>query len=302
MPNPFRDKIVRAIRRLRVRSCEVPFVIWFRERSGSTHLCSLLDMHPHIKCRYEDFHERPEEAEVEPGTSDLQSAPGLENGRGVLKRRLLRFNGRQVENPDTTQVVSHLYDIFSFPSFACGFKFKYPLQPELFPEVVSELKSLGLKLHMIVLSRRNFVKQAVSSQNLEFMRASVNDAANLPANQVSGREKFQPIKIDIARAVRYTHQLKAEHHAFLAGAREFGSETSCRILQLDYENLLYDQTETMKRIFAYLNVADEHQVVSSVRKAIPDDLSKAVLNFDEMEKAFSDTEFSRMLSEGVSVT
>ena len=151
-------------------------------------------------------------------------------------------------------------------------------------------------MRVIVLSRRNLVKQVVSSQNLERKRIIIGDA-DLPAHQLKGGAAFKPIQIHIPDAVRYTKLLKAEYEVFQAKARELTSETTSRILKVDYEDLLYEQADTLKRIFTFLDVADHYEVTSKVKKIVPDDLSKAVLNFDELKDAFRGTEFMEVLNE-----
>ena len=250
--------------------------------------------HPDISCRHEDFHVRV--AKEKRPEDSARLAVRWRDGE-VYWRRLQQFNGKLVEDPNSRQVIAHFYDIFSFPSLACGFKLKYPLQLDLYPEVVSELKLVSSTLRIIVLSRRNLVKQAVSSQNLHRKLTRVDDAANLPPNQVTGNETFEPIKIDLPRAIRYTKLLNAEYEMFQAKARELVSENTSRILHIDYEDLLYEQADTLMRVFTFLDVADHYKVTSNMRKIIPDDLSKAVLNFDELQDAFRGTEFMEMLNE-----
>jgi hypothetical protein len=123
--------------KLKMKS-EVPFFIFFPERSGSSHLVNLLNSHPQINCFGEEFH--------------LRDLPGTQE-------RIPKHNS-------AASVVNSLRKIYQNEyTKANGFKFKYPGQPERYPEVMNFLTEHSDQVRIIILYRENRLKAAISKQN-----------------------------------------------------------------------------------------------------------------------------------------
>ena len=286
----------RLIRKLRVRYCEVPFVIWFRERSGSTHLCSILNSHPEVVCRQEDFHEI-----IIDEHNDLpEGVKPVEIGKGIAcYRRISHFESQYLEDPTSKQIVTQLYDIFSCPTHASGFKLKYPTQDQLYPEVMDELASLGSKLRVISLSRLNVLKQAISRQNMgRINRATKGNSFNL-SHEVDYDTKQQVKRsrfvVNVEQAVLYARQLQRELVGFEDRLDQFQSYCKHPILKITYEDLLQDEAETVAKAFGYLGVDINARYFSHIQKATPDRLVDAVENYEELATAVCGTELEAML-------
>ena len=286
----------RLIRKLRVRSCEVPFIIWFRERSGSTHLCSILNSHPQVVCRQEDFHE----IIIDEQTVIPEGVKPIEIGKGIsCYRRISRFGSQYLENPTSKQIVTQLYDIFSCPTHASGFKLKYPTQDQLYPEVMDELASLGSKLRIISLSRHNVLKQAISRQNMRRInRATKGNSFNL-SHEVDHETKQQVKQtrfvVNVEKAILYARQLQRELVGFEERLEHFQSYCQHPILKITYEDLLHSEADTVAEAFGYLGVDVNARYFSHIQKATSDRLADAVENYEELATAVNGTELESML-------
>ncbi len=260
--------------------CASPFVIWFRERSGSTFLCSMLKSHPDIFCRYEDFDLFW--AEDQPEAANFKKP--LTFNRRPYYRRVKEFKGF-VDHPDEQRAIGHLRQLYSRPNPACGFKFKFEIQVAGYPEIVDELHWISPMLRVLFLTRRNVLKQAVSRQNMERLKFQSNHGANLRSTT-----SLPPLSLDIPRALRYARYLTAQDGRFEKSVSRFDHvKTIC------YEELQADPQRIMTEVLEFLNVNTSHQLTSSFLKSTPDRLDTAVANYDELVSAVSGTELESML-------
>ena len=282
-----RDELERWIRMVRVRRCPVPFVIVFRERSGSTYLCSLLKQHSQISCRTEDFHD---------GFPDAIDSPEACGESKNWRRRIQIFDGSFVTQATRTDVLRHLYDIFSFPTLASGFKLKFRKQFELFPEILSELKRIR-NMRLIVLSRRNVIKQAVSRQNLARIESIAGDA-NLFGDDDSGSDTLPRFALNIDVALKYAVHSKLEQAAFEDSVNQLTRASGIPTMEVDYNDLLKHHDKTIRQILSFLDVDSNEDLFSNLfQKATPDLLADAITNYDELLKAVLQTELLPMLEE-----
>ena len=296
MLNAIRKRAERLIRKLRIKICPVPFVVWFRERSGSTHLCSILGSHPQIACRQEDFHE----VIIEDCLKINEDSKAIQIGRDIYcHRRISQFDANCIDNPSSKEIVTQLYDIFACPTHASGFKLKYPTQDRLYPEVMEELSTLGSKLHVISLSRRNVLKQAISSQNMQRIRNATNGTCFNLTHLVDPETKDQFSKarfsIHVDQVITYAKQLQRERAGFEQRISQFQENCRNPILKIDYEELLTDEADTVARVLEYLGVASEVKCFSLVQKATNDRLSESIENYEELATAVRNTDLATML-------
>ncbi|MCH2183434.1 MAG: sulfotransferase [Mariniblastus sp.] len=301
MKRNLRKKIETVIRRLRVRRCPVPFMIWFRERSGSTHLSRMLDMHPEIICLAEDFHEQ---IIADEQTTNYPSEQLYRDGAHVYVRQVSQFDRPPIVHPTSTEVVAHLHDIFSCPAKACGFKFKHRIQNVLFPEIIPELGTFGDELRLIVLSRQNVLKQAISKQNMrrliETGAAPKNHANLIVSDDPQGPPDHKApaassLHLDVDAAIRYARQLQRETIDFENTIQRLSRYGIARILRVNYEEMLSDESTFLERVFTWLEVDPAVKVQAFTRKATPNDLTRAIENYDELARAVAGTDLEPML-------
>lgn len=291
MFNEIRDKAERLIRKARIKQCDVPFVVLFRERSGSSHLCSILSNHPDIVCRHEDFHEKPLGDDTP--TSDDEIV--VQYGNQEYVRQLNRFGKPTQRHPTSRSVIGHFYDIFSCPVKAAGFKFKFPLQPRLFPEIMQELGQLDSPLRIITLDRKNPLKRAISRQNmLRIQKDTHSSQCNLWEHKHSTKPEF-PFRVNVDDVVNYARFQISQTRAFVELVEEIQRECSASCLEIYYEDLLRDEPQVVTRVYDFLEVDSSAPIYSSVKKATPDDLRETVLNLDELRAAVSGTPLESFL-------
>ncbi len=262
--------------------CKTPFFVWFTGRSGSTFLCDLLDSHPQIHCRKEDFSEvriRHEDS-IQPTTKIVE----FQESR--FFRRMFTPDGT-VDDPSAEAVIQYLEQIFSMGSEACGFKFKYPGQAAVYPEVMESLKQVE-DLKVIELTRGNVLKQAISLRN-------VSRITQLESSQSSNARKqvdLDPLVLDIPLTL-------AHARFFLRSREDFRKQIAgfSRLLQVTYEGLLQDNQAAQRRILEFLEVDPEVALKSAFHKTTPDRLREAVQNYDQLATAVAGTELEPFLDQ-----
>ncbi len=292
-------KLERMIREFRVRKCEVPFVVWFRERSGSTHLCHMLNCHPDIMCRQEDFNA----VLVDPQNPSPAGCQPRPYQQAQFFRRIHNFSGEEFDDPSRKQIVGHLHNIFAASHKACGMKFKFPIQFDLYPEVVQELKELSRPLRVIMLYRRNLLKQAVSRANMLRIKARFEGCSNVlqydPSAGPAVEKKFhEPFEIDVSKTIAYAKRLKSDESRFRQSIEAVSPPgRDLPLMSVYYEDLLKDHDATVRQVFEFLDVDPAAPVIQISRKATPNDLSQVIANFGELESLVRGTEFEPMLYE-----
>ncbi len=255
---------------------KTPFVVLFQERSGSTHLSSLLSSHPEVNCRAEDFSfdwYRPTVA---------AAGDGEGSGPPTSRRKLIGFRER-VLDPTRAQIEGHLAEIFESGSGANGFKLKHPNQTARYPEVLQYLEALGDRLRVVHLDRENVIKRAVSKQVLVRMRQG-REAAHLRNENLMRELEFQPIRIDVPEAVRYAGTVERLRTELAALVDRFP-----HVHRVEYDDLARRPHEVVPDLLGFLGVDPAVPLSTGVHKATPDALSDAVENFEELAVAVNDT-------------
>lgn len=270
---------IRWVNRDYKRVCPSPFVIWFRERSGSSFLCSLLNSHPDIFCRFEDFDLLPIEKR-DPGLPEVEP---LQYHKNQFYRRVKGFDGI-VSDASEQLAIDHLRTIMSKPQTACGFKLKFEIQVAGYPEIVNDLHWMSRSLRVLYLTRKNVLKQAVSRQSMGRMRQQ-GHLAN--TRKIESRP---PLVLDVVRAVRQARFLLAQERRFAKSVSRFH-----RVLPVCYEDLQSKPLLIMANVLRFLGVDAECELSSMVQKATPDRLSNAIENYKELADAVAGTELGAML-------
>ena len=287
-----REKLDRLVRFFRVKRCDVPFVILFQGRTGSTHFCELLIQHPQIICRKEDFTSRL----VDSPDNDSPDDDSEEVVSSTLQRALLDFDDNVLSQPDSRKVIQHLYDIYSCPAKVCGFKLKHALQTQLFPEIISEFKKIR-NLHVITLTRENLIKQAISRENQIRIR-KLTGKANLFKRHLQKDEDL-PVRfqVDVRRVLRLAQTFKSQRIELTDLASDLARGQNRKLLSINYEDLLFDRDELLNRVFEFLHVQPNVKVEPWIKKATSDNLREAIINIDELHDALAGTEFESMLDD-----
>jgi len=227
---------------------QIKFVILFFERSGSSWLVDMLNSHPEISCLPEAFYLNWDK------------------------------NAGKIGKPAYTKpedIEQQLHRIYESPKAqSCGFKFKYPIQYNKYPDVVEFLNANKETIRMIFLYRKNRLKGAISSQNNLRLR-KLNKTSNLVGKDTD----LEPLKLDIKKAINYTEWRERSDFNFFNWAKEF---THLHIVT--YENLLTDTFQSVADICSFLEVSSTYKPSSKIRKATPDSIRQAITNYDELQE------------------
>ena len=267
-------------RQNKMKTCENPFFIWFTGRTGSTFLCDLLNSHPQISCRKEQFCE----VKIVAGLEFPSGARTFENKGGVFGRRLFADN-EVIDDPSDSQTLDYLKFAMNDAAKACGFKLKYPNQSQCYPEIVERLKQVQC-LKVIELVRENVLKQAISLRNV----ARIRELGVSRASNAVEPIELKPLELDVALALTHARYFLRIRDDFSKFSQQFENT-----LQVTYEDLLSDHSQTIERILRFLNVDASVPLKSQFSKTTPDQISEAVSNFDELASAVKGTELERFL-------
>lgn len=233
-----------------------PYVIIFQARSGSTYLTELLDSHPHVSAVKEPlaWHRKRRKRDWnKSGIADWQQA-----------------------------YVSDFYAGPPDPSVrAWGFKTKLidVLDPEAFAETLRKAD-----VRVIALLRHNYVKAVISLLNAIRLFDKVQKW-----NLRGEAERLPPFAIDPDEFDEELRAYARRREAISTFVGGLGQPTET----FYYEDLLADPEGTLRRVCAFLRVA-EQPLESRTRKNTADDLRRVVLNFDELKDRYAGTPYAAM--------
>jgi len=167
---------------------------------------------------------------------------------------------------------------------AIGFKTKLGdvLDPKMFTEM---LRQKGVKI--IYMDRKNIVKLAVSVINSRRIYAKIKDW-----NLKREKDCLSLLYLDpqeFAIVLKNVIDVKNELSAYI-------EEVKRPTLKIYYEDLLLNESKTLRRINEFLGVPFVH-TRSSFLKSTNDNLRKAVLNFDEIYSRYKGTVYEDMFDE-----
>ncbi len=133
------------------------------------------------------------------------------------------------------------------------------------------------KVKIIVLLRRNMLKQAVS---LYLARELDNWASSL--HMLEDKSKVCKREFDLARLEELVICLKVQANQ----VTEFASSISDNFLKLFYENIVETPKQAYSQVFDYVGaseVDDSFDFTDGFQKIISDDLRDVIINFDDMK-------------------
>ncbi len=251
-----------------------PFIVLFVARSGSTALFGHLKDHPDVVMRGEVF-----------GNKTLPD--GSEQTDDNRLRFLRTFWAPFAPGQPARSVPS------------CGFKFQVNWKKKQFsdqPRLIEELQAYSPRV--IVLFRRNILKQAISAFNA---RRLLRLSQELTGHR-SAHVKTDDTRLVSSLAEKKLHVDIGELKELLAGIKESGrlleemAGAFPRALQARYEDLVVDPRGFYREIDEFLGLdPDRHSHRGGYVKITSDTLADVVDNYDELRLFARGTEFENML-------
>lgn len=171
-------------------------------------------------------------------------------------------------------------------SGAVGFKTKLRdiADPQQFARL---LRGLGVKI--IHMQRRNRVKVAISEINCNVLYKRTKYY-----NVYKEEDRLPPIRIEVAdfkETLAMREKLDEE-------LKRFVDDLQLPTLNVFYEEILQDETNTLSGIYSFLGVPF-HATKGASYKNTSDDLRDALLNFDELKASVAGTAYEAMFDEVV---
>jgi hypothetical protein len=252
----------------------LPFVIWCNQRSGSTHLSSLLASHPNIACWRELFFA---------GEGDAKDDYFTRSHIRDLAEFLDRFFSHDWQPINLVEA----RPIVGEPG-AVGFKLKYQ-QAERYPRLVSYLSSRRETLKVIHLIRKNLLATLVSSLILPAVFAKFSDA-NVLAEVMA--DNFQP-SVRIVPQNLYS-ELEALD-AVIDRARDCVADFN--VMEVVYEDLITKPSAELNQLLMFLGVDSQPVLSSRYRKILPLSPLHSISNGDDVKAVLKGTRFESFLSD-----
>lgn len=251
-----------------------PFIIWFNQRSGSTHLVSLLDSHPEIACFSEIFFQGEGLA-----SNDLFSDSEVDEEETFLEHFFSYRWGPEgsniVKQPQQQKLLG-----------AVGFKLKYE-QAARYPKVFQHLYKHKDRIKVIHLIRENFLSTIASSTFIPkllntFKRPNLHHGVSLDG--ISCTVKLNPDNI--------LEELENLESSITRGRK---AVLDFDTLEVTYENLVDSQNGTCRRILQFLGVGGTDSLSSGFQKIMPSSLKDSIQNIDEIRSLLSVSKFSHLI-------
>ncbi len=254
-------------------TCPIPFFVWFHHRSGSSHLCSLLDSHSEIASWGEFFYRGEAGA-----AGDIFTRSGSQSESEFLDHLYsYRWNSRGaylcVNDPEPPL------------ARAVGFKLKYQ-QNATYPGVMSYLRQQP-QMKAIHLVRTNLLSALISAAMIPRLLKQFQ-RPNLLASE-------SPQQVE--RTVRLDPQTVHAELEMLESRIERGREAldGFEVLELRYEDLLDAQAVTCRKVLDFLEVDGSINLASRYVKIMPRSIEESLENVNEVAKALQGSRFASFL-------
>lgn len=254
-------------------TCPVPFFVWFHHRSGSSHLCSLLDSHTEIASWGEFFYRG--EADV---AGDIFTRSRCRTEAEFLDHvYAYRWNSKGaylcVDDPQPPL------------ARAVGFKLKYQ-QNVVYPGVLDYLRQQP-RMKAIHLVRTNLLSALISAEMIPRLLEQFN-RSNLLAGEPIGK---------LHRAVRLNTQTLVAELEDLEMRIQRGRQVieGFETLEVTYEELLDSETTTLRKVLEFLEIDPAHNLVSRYEKIMPRSIEASLENLYEVAEALQGSRFAALL-------
>jgi Sulfotransferase family len=254
------------------------FIIWCSQRSGSTHLSSLLDSHPQIACWRELFYR---------GEAGVASDRFTRSGYTDVDAFLTDFFAFKW-GPDGTRL--HHHGDYSPTPMAIGFKLKYE-QISRYPTIGRYLEAQS-STRIIHLVRENLVSAIVSSKMIPILLSEFG-TTNIPVT----------VALDgLRRAVELDPSTIFDELCDLEEGinRAIKRVAHLPILEVQYEKLIAQPLNMCRTILAFLGVDAWETLSSCYQKIMPQCLHDSISNFDQIREKLRGTRFALFLESGTS--
>ncbi|MFK8112562.1 MAG: sulfotransferase [Rubripirellula sp.] len=253
--------------------CPSPFFVWFHHRSGSTHLCSLLDSHPDIASWGEIFYrgEGGAEADLFTRSEKTSEAEFLEH---LYSFRWDEAGTNLCEADPEPPLVR-----------AVGFKLKYQ-QATVYPAVMQYLRP-ERSMKAIHLVRTNLLSALVSAAMIPRLLTQFRRPNLLTGESPQEIERTVILDPNTIFDDLCSLELRIEN----ARTQLEGFES----LEITYEDLIADQQTTCRRVLEFLDVDATQELVSRYVKIMPRSLREGLSNLDEVAAAIRGTRFETCL-------
>lgn len=292
----------------------VSFVVLFKEHTGSSHLTELANKHPSILI-----------AGYEPLSDELWPTPHQLSNNKVTWTRLAfspPLDGTEAEYEEwiaklkalmplpeherhswlVSKVTKHR--ILSGQIKAVGFKVlprhigfvagSYENNTALFQNFSMLIQELDSRL--VVLSRSNTLKWSLSKYRRHAVGLSqfTNDSAVVRC-LAEDKRLLSATYVRSEELEKWLH--RAEYHRRQLWRATRGLSIGVSRLDLKYESLLHRREETMQRLFSFLEVEELDKLPPATElqytKSTPDDLCRALINFEELCIHFRNTSYAK---------
>ena len=254
-------------------TCPVPFFVWFHHRSGSSHLCSLLDSHAEIASWGEFFYRGEAGA-----AGDIFTRSGSQSEAEFLDHVYsYRWNSDGaylcVEDPQPPL------------ARAVGFKLKYQ-QGAAHPGVMNYLRQQR-RMKAIHLVRTDLLSALISAAMIPRLLKQFQRP-----NLLNGESPQQ-----VERAVRLDPQTVRTDLEELESRIERGREAlnGFETLELTYEDLLDSQATTCRKVLDFLEVDGSPDLASRYVKIMPRSIAESLANVHEVAEALQGSRFESLL-------
>lgn len=250
------------------------FVIWFGQRSGSTHLVSLLDSHPLGACFPEIFFTG--EGGVPFDYFQRSSCLTVD----AFLTRFFAYNW----GPAGADLPYGSYQ--RKPAAAVGFKLKYT-QVNTYPEVFQYIHDRRTEIRVIHLIRKNVLARLVSCTALKQVLQRFGKA-NIMRSSLEDRIEVATW-LDPVTLVDDLRRLENE--------AEFGRRLVEPLVtkEVYYEDLVERPYHALAEVQDFVGLPVRGGLYSGFRKILPTDLEQCVVNFATVKAVLSGSEYETFL-------
>lgn len=191
----------------------------------------------------------------------------------------------------TSKIDRSLKSIYEKPKQPIrGFKFKYPIQYAIYPDVVRYINQHKDEIKIIFLYRINKLKGAISKQNHGKLQ-SISAESNLKTNE---KNNVGILDLDIEKAIKNIKHRQKEDRKFYNLTKPFPHR-----LCVNYESLLNDKKQTLKSIYNFLGADPAFVAVERYKKISDDDISLAISNYPALINRVTASPFEAYLNKNV---
>jgi len=261
------------------KNYSAPFIIWFNERSGSTHLVSLLNSHSKIACFHEIFYAG--EGSAKSDVFQKSTASKVDNFLddffsyqwGVSQLNIVKHIEEGKHNEDKNPK-------------AVGFKLKYN-QVKKYPQILDCLFRKKNRIKVIHLVRKNLLSTLVSSAMIPKLFPLLG-RANLRKN-LSIDEVARSVTLNPNTLLKDLQELEIK---IIENRKIFADLDT---IEINYESLVNFEIDTCSRVLKFLGVNENEILISEFQKIMPLKFEDSISNFQEIKKIITGSKYSTLL-------